>query len=176
MRERAEHVAKNRRKMLGDMRDEVEAAASEYRALVDQLEQTRRELLELRQTEVWVADLPQPTLTNEPSTAALVGAKRRLQEAYLPGLQQGVVANAIFSLLRADVGCCSRSRPSKQAAAEQGVTAADLTKSDARWMENSKVDLVGPAFASTWGGSDEEKAEAERVRAYAEAQRKRLWE
>ena len=48
LRERAEHVAKNRRKMLGDMRDEVEAAASEYRALVDQLEVTRRELLELR--------------------------------------------------------------------------------------------------------------------------------
>jgi hypothetical protein len=44
--------------MLADMREEVDAAAYEYRKLVDQLEETRRELLELRATEVWVSVYP----------------------------------------------------------------------------------------------------------------------
>ena len=55
--------------MLADMREEVDAAAYESRKLVDQLEETRRELLELRATEVWVAIYPSATLASEPSTA-----------------------------------------------------------------------------------------------------------
>jgi HAMP domain-containing protein len=49
--ERADHDERNRKRMLADMKEEIEAAASEYRALVDQLEHTRRDLLELRATE-----------------------------------------------------------------------------------------------------------------------------
>jgi hypothetical protein len=60
----------------------------------------------------------------------------------------------------------------EQAAAAQGVSVAELSRSDARWwLGDGQHDLVGPRFASTWGGSDEEKAEAERVAAYQEAQR-----
>ena len=68
--ERASHVEKSRKRMLADMREEIEAASSEYTALIDQLEATRRELLELRATEVWVAIYPSATLASEPSTAA----------------------------------------------------------------------------------------------------------
>ncbi len=99
----------NRRKMLADMREEVEAAASEYRALVDQLEETRRELLELRASEVWTAIYPSETLASEPSTAALVGAKKALQGPVLPGLESGLVASSV-------------GRPSALASAEPAAT------------------------------------------------------
>jgi hypothetical protein len=172
--ERAVHVEKNRKRMLGDMREEVEAAASEYRALIDQLEETRRELLELRATEVWTAIYPSETLASEPSTQSLVGAKKSLQAPLLPGLESGLVASSVFALLRADVRFCESVATTEQAALEQGTTVGRLRKSDARWLDNSKVDLVGPAFASTWGGSDEEKAEAQRVRDYQEQTRLRM--
>lgn len=147
------------------MHEQVDAGASEYSALIDQLEAKRQELLDLRQTEVWAAIYPSPTLTNEPSTAALCGAKKCLQEPHLPGLQSGLVAYSVFNLLRADAGFCESVAPAEQAAAERGVSVGELTGRDARWIDG-KVDLVGPEFPATWGGSSEEKAEAERVESY----------
>lgn len=172
--ERASHVEKSRKRMLADMREEIEAASSEYTALIDQLEATRRELLELRATEVWVAIYPSATLASEPSTAALVGARKALQGPLMPGLESGLVASSVFELLRADVGFCSSVATFEQAALEQNVPVSRLRRSDARWMDG-RVDLVGPAFASTWGGSDEEAQEAERVRDYQEQTKRRLW-
>ena len=138
--ERAAHVEKNRRKMLGDMREHVETAAAEYRALVDQIEAKRQELLELRATEVWTAIYPSPTLTNEPSTAALVGAKKRLQEPHLPGLQSGVVAASIFNLLRADAGFCESVATVEQAALEQGVSVSRCAaRTPAGWATGNRI-------------------------------------
>ena len=170
----AEHVSRNRQKMSRDVRKHVEAAAGEYVALVDALEQKRQELLELRQTEVWVNVYPSSTLAGEPNTMALVGAKRRLQSAHLPGIQSGIIANDLF-MLRADAGFCQSVATLDQAAIERGVSTAELSKSDARWMDDSRVDLVGPAFDAAWGGSDQEKQQAQRVAQYAEQTRKRLW-
>lgn len=171
---RAAHVAANRVRMLKDVRQQVEDAASEYRTLVDQLEAKRQELLELRATEVWTAIYPSPTLSNEPNTAALVGAKKALQAPVLPGLESGLVANSVFALLRADAGFCESVATVEQAAIEQGVSVSRLRRSDAKWM-NGKVDLVGPAFDAAWGGSDEEKEAAARAAEYAEVSRRRLW-
>ena len=173
--ERAAHVEKNRRKMLGDVRGHVETAAAEYRALVDQIEAKRQELLELRATEVWTAIYPSPTLTNEPSTGALVGAKKRLQEPHLPGLQSGVVAASIFNLLRADAGFCESVATVEQAALEQGVSVSRLRRSDARWLGDGRQDLVGPKFDAAWGKSPEEQEQAERIAAYQEHQRRVVW-
>ena len=46
---RVEHVSKNRRRMVDDVAKEVDAAASDYLALVDQMEAKRQEVLDLRQ-------------------------------------------------------------------------------------------------------------------------------
>ena len=176
MAERAAHVEKNRRKMLGDVRQQVETAASEYRALVDQLEEKRRELLELRATEVWTAIYPSPTLTNEPSTAALVGAKKRLQEPHLPGLQSGVVAASIFNLLRADVGFCESVATVEQAATRAGrlgQQAAPL----GRPLDRRRAARIWSAQSSTPPGARaaEEQEQAERIAAYQEHQRRVVW-
>jgi hypothetical protein len=48
-----------------------------------------------------------------------------------------------------------------------------LTGREARW-ENGQPDLIGPRFEPYWGGSDEEKREAERERNYAKQLRERL--
>ena len=92
----------------------------------------------------------------------------------MPCLESGLVASSVFELLRADVGFCSSVATFEQAALEQNVPVSRLRRSDARWMDG-RVDLVGPAFASTWGGSDEEAQEAERVRDYQEQTKRRLW-
>lgn len=90
-------------------------------------------------------------------------------------MQSALVANAVFALLRADVRFCQSVATLEQAAAEQGVSAAELSRSEAKWLGGGQQDLVGPRFASAWGGSDEEAAEAERIAAYAEAQRLKVW-
>ena len=55
------------------------------------------------------------------------------------------------------------------------LTEADPSLADVALVAVDKVDVVGLEFAATWGGSDEGKAEAERVAAYTEAHRRRLW-
>ena len=61
-----------------------------------------------------------------------------------------------------------------QAAAIAGTSPGQLTGREARW-QNAETDLVGPSFAATWSGSDEEKHEAERERAYTQQLREKLW-
>lgn len=175
LRGRAEHIAKHRKRMVADVQKAKEKVASEYAQVIDQAETARRELLELRQTEVWAKIFPDATLGSEPNTQALCGAKRRLQEPHLPGLQSGLVAGSVFALLREDINFCSSVSTAEQAAAERGVSVDALTGRDAKWLGNGKPDLVGPRFESAWGGSAEEKREAERVAAYTEATRRRVW-
>jgi hypothetical protein len=80
LRERAEHVARNRRRFVRDMTEE---AAADYRRLVDELEAKRGQVLELRATEVWAGMFPSEFLANEPQTGAIVGAKRRWCDTFL---------------------------------------------------------------------------------------------
>ena len=174
LRERAAHVDKNRRKMLADMRDEIEATASEYRAFVDQLEQTRRDLLELRQTEIWVAIYPSHTLANEPNTQALVGARRRCSPSTCLAWSRARGLRPLQPVTRRRRFCESVATV-EQAALEQGVSVGRLRKSDARWMDNTKQDLVGPAFASTWGGQRRGEGRGRAVRDYQEQTKRRLW-
>ena len=84
LRERAEHVAGNRGRFQRDIRKAKAKAADEYAELVDRLEATRRGLLDLRATEVWVGLFPSEALTNEPNTEALAGAVKRVQEPLIP--------------------------------------------------------------------------------------------
>lgn len=174
--ERVEHVRRCRKAMLRDVGTAKDEVAREYAALVDQLEAKRQELLDLRQAEVWCALFPNGVLTGEPNTQALVGAKKRLQAPVLPGLESGLVASSVFNLIRADGNFCATVATVEQAAAERGVSVGELTGRDARWEDGSgKADFVGPRFAATWGATTEEKQEAERIAAYTEANRKRVW-
>ena len=100
--ERVPHVERNRRRMVDDIAKEVGAAARAYLELVDQLEETRRALVDWRSVQVWSAIFPHQSLTNEPNTQSLCGALRRLQEEVMPGLRQGINASACFDLLRRD--------------------------------------------------------------------------
>jgi hypothetical protein len=80
-----------------------------------------------------------------------------------------------FNLLRADLLFCSDVTTAEQAAAERGVSVGELTGRDARWFGNGKTDYVGPAFDAAWGGSEEERQQAQRSADYTEALRRRLW-
>jgi hypothetical protein len=173
--ERVEHVTKCRKPMLRDIGEAKDEVAERYAKLVDELEATRQELLDLRATEVWVAIYPNALLTNEPNVVSLVGGSRRLQEPHLPRLEGAVVAASIFSLLRADRRFCESVATTEQAAAERGVSVGNLTGRDARWLSDGGVDFVGPRFDAAWGGSPEEKRQADRIVAYTEATRDRGW-
>jgi hypothetical protein len=174
LRQRAEHVARNRRAMSRDVRKAKEKAAKEYAELVDAAEEKRRELLDLRATEVWAGLFPSELLSNEPNTQAIVGAKKSVQEPLLPGVQAGLVASAVFELLRADARFCESVATTDQFAALEGVSTARLTGREAAWQEG-EPDIVGPRFEAAWSGSAEEAAEAERAKRYAESMRRRLW-
>ena len=163
LRERADHVERNRTRMLRDMKEEIEATASEYRALVETLEQTRRELLELRQTEVWTAIYPSHTLANEPNTAALVGAKKALQGPLLPGRasNSGLVATQPLRAAEGRRPLLRKRRDRRAGSARTGRLGRPAAQERRALDGQHEAGSVGPAFASTWGGSDEEKAEAE---------------
>ena len=173
--ERAAHVQKNRRKMLGDIREHVETAATEYRALVDQLEEKRRELLELRATEVWTAIYPSPTLTNEPSTARA----GRGEEAVAGAAPSRPAVRCRRSLDLQPVARRRRllrvGRDRRAGGARAGRLGQQVRRSDARWIGDGRQDLVGPKFDAAWGKSPEEQEQAERIAAYQEHQRRVVW-
>ena len=156
-----------------DMLEAVEAAAGDYVRLVGEIEAKRRELVDLRRTQVWAAIFPHESLTNEPNTQSLVGAKKALQRPHLPTIEVGLPADSVFALLRDDVTFCASVATVEQAAAEQGVTAAKLTGREASWQDG-QADIIGPSFGAAWGGSPEEKEQANKIQQYAEATRKRL--
>jgi hypothetical protein len=174
LRERAEHVQKNRRRLVADVDKQKQAAAAEYARLVDELQAKRQELLELRATELWCALFPSELLQLQPNTQNLAGASKRVQGPLLLGVEAPLPAANLFELLRADVRFCESVATVEQAAAIQGVSVAALTNREAQWRQGGP-DAFGPSFAATWARSAEEKAEAERQRKYIEAQRKRLW-
>ena len=174
LRARAEHVERNRGKMVADMREAVEASVGDYVRLVGELEAKRRELVDLRRTQVWAAIFPHESLASEPNTQTLVGAKKALQRPHLPTIEAGLAADSVFALLREDARFCASVATVEQAAAEQGVTTAKMTGREASWQDG-KADIVGPNFGAAWGGSPEEKEQANKIQQYAEATRKRLW-
>ena len=174
LRERAEHIERNRSKMVADIRKAVEETVGRYLRLVDELEAARADLLDLRRTEVWAAIFPHESLASEPATLPLVGAKKELQRRHLPGIETGLAAHAVFALLRDDARFCSTVATVDQAAAEQGVTSRKLTGREAGWQQG-EPDLVGPDFDAAWGGSAEEREQDDRIKKYAEVMRKRLW-
>ena len=174
LHERVEHIAKNRRRCERYVAKEREKAAAEYRRLVDELEAKRRELLELRATEVWVGLFPSEALRSEPNVQALVGARKAVQEPLLPGVHAGLIAENVFQLLRRDVDFCADVATVDQYAALKGVSTAKLTGREAQ-RQDGKTDFVGPEFPAAWAGSPEEAANAERERRYSESLRRRLW-
>jgi hypothetical protein len=161
LRERAEHVVRNRDRFTRDIQKAKEKAAAEYARHVDALEATRAELLDLRATEVWAGLFPSEHLQHQPNTQALVGARKAVQEPLLPGVQAGLIARGVFELLRADARFCSDVATVDQYAALEGVTAGKLTGREAVWMGDGKTPLIGPSVPAAWGGSEEEKQHAE---------------
>jgi hypothetical protein len=174
LRERAEHVMRNRSRFVRDVAKAKEEAAANYRRLVDELEGKRREVLDLRATEVWAGLFPSEALQNQPNVQTLVGARKSVQEPLLPGVQAGLAAENVFALLRRDVEFCADVATADQYAALTGVSLAKLTGREARWQEG-KTDFVGPSFEAAWRGSAEEAANAERLRKYSESLRRQLW-
>lgn len=145
--ERGEHVRTNRKRMAADVNKAVHAVEAEAQALVDQLEQKRQELLELRATEVWVRLFPDEKLASEPATQALAGARKSVQSRHLPGVEAGLSAPGVFALLREDARFCATVSTVDQAAALEGVSSARLTGREA-----------------VWEGPDEERARQKRER------------
>ena len=127
---------------------------TEYRALVDADRGEASRAARAAGDRGVDVDLPEPDADERAvDRSALVGAKKRLQEPHLPGLQSGVVAASIFALLRADVGFCESVATVEQAPLEQGVSVSRLRRSDARWLGDGQQDLVGPTFDAAWGES-----------------------
>ena len=141
---------------------------------MDEVEEKRCELLELRREQVWAAIFPHDSLTGQPNTQSLVGAMKRIQAPRIPNVEVGLPAEGVFALLRADVDFCANVSTVDQAAAEQGISPAQLTGKEASW-HNGRVDYVGPRFDAAFDGTPEQAEQARRVQAYTEAQRRRLW-
>lgn len=103
----------------------------------------------------------------------LVGARKAVQASLLPGVQTGLDARSMFELLRADARYLDR-RHADQYAQLEGTTPRRPTGREARW-ETGKPDFIGPSFPAYWGGSEQERREAERERNYSKQLRERLW-
>jgi hypothetical protein len=172
--QRVEHVAKNRERFKRDVRKAKEQAAADYARLVDELEATRQELLDLRAEEVWAGLFPSEFLQQQPNTQPLVGAKKAIQEPLIPNVQTALIASGIFELLRADVGFCASVASVDQYAALEGKTAAALTGREATWQGDAKPDFFGPNFGASWAGTTEEAEQAKRIKGYTEFWSKRL--
>ena len=175
LRERAEHVTRNRGRFTRDVEKAKEKAAAEYARLVDALESTRQELLDLRATEVWAGLFPSELLANEPNTQALAGARKAVQEPLLPGVQAGLIARSVFELLRADARFCSDVATADQYAALEGVSTGRLTGREAVWLDVRKAPIVGPETPAAWGGSEEERHNTEKLDAWTRQVRRALW-
>lgn len=175
LRERAEHVVRNRGRFTRDVRKAKKKAAAEYARHVDALEATRQELLDLRATEVWAGLFPSEHLQNEPNTQALAGARKAVQEPLLPGIQAGLIARSVFELLRADARFCAGVSTVDQAAALEGVTPGKLTGREAVWMGNNKTPIIGPHVPAAWAGSEEEKQTNEKLDAWTKHVGRALW-
>ena len=174
LRKRAEHVVRNRDRFVRDVQKAIAKKAEEQRKRIDELEQDRQELLDLRETQVWAALFPSELVTSSPPTGTIVGANKRAQEQHLPGVTWGLEAARIFALLREDIDFCASVSTLEQAAAMQGKTTAALTGREAQWQHGDKPDYIGPSFDATWRGSPEEAVQAKRVKSYTEQLGKRL--
>lgn len=171
--QRVEHVAKNRGRFRSAVQKAKAKAAAEYARLIDEIEATRQELLDLRQEEVW-AGLFSELLQQQPNTQPLVGARKAAQEPLIPGVQSALIASGVFELLRADIRFCSSVATVEQYAALKGKSVAGLTGREADWQQG-QTDFVGPNFGSSWAGSPEEALQAERIKNYTKQQERRLW-
>jgi hypothetical protein len=153
--------------MVADVAKLKGEAVDEYRQAVDKAEEKRREVLELRQTELWAALFPDETLVSEPNTQSLAGAVRRVQGPCVPGVQTNLPVEGVFALLRADADFCAGAATIAQAAREKGVTPNQLTGREATW-QNGQADYFGPPLKATWSGSPEQAEEANKARRYTE--------
>jgi hypothetical protein len=171
--QRIEHVAKNRSRFQSDVQKAKAKAAAEYARLINEIEATRQELLDLRQEEVWASLFPSELLQQEPNTQPLVGARKTAQEPLIPGVQSALIASGVFELLRADIRFCSSVATVEQYAALENKSVAELTGRAADW-EHGQTDFFGPRFDAAWAGTPEESAQAARVNSYQESLHRRL--
>jgi hypothetical protein len=174
LEQRAEHVARNRKRFVRDARKAKEKAAAEYKDLINAVAAKRSELLEHRASEVWAGLYPSDKLGSEPNTQALAGARKGVQGPLLPGVEAAIPAEGLFELLRHDASFCGGVSTLDQAAAIEGKTPEELQGREAGWQGDGKTDYVGPRFEAAWSGTPEEKREADRVKSYSESLRRRL--
>lgn len=141
LEERIAFVEKHRKRLMRDAERAAEQAKERYLRAVDELAQAREELVGLRETTVWASLYPSDTLTSMAPSYALVGGRRRETEQHLAGMTGQLPAHAVLALLRADAVYFATVSTVEQAAAMQGVTAAELTTREAMWA-GSDADLA----------------------------------
>jgi hypothetical protein len=97
--ERIEFVERHRKRLVADAERETEQAKTRYLELVDQAEQARAALIELRETSIWAALYPSEVLATFAPSHALVGGHPRETARHLSSVEQSSAAPAAFSLL-----------------------------------------------------------------------------
>jgi hypothetical protein len=133
--ERIAYVERHRKRLVADAERETGEARVRYLELVDQMEQTRAALVELRETTIWASLYPSETLASFAPSHALVGGRPRETARHLAGVEQSIAAPNAFSLLRADAEHFGQVSTREQAAEMQGVSTAELTGDEAMWAD-----------------------------------------
>lgn len=103
--EKATHVERHRKRLVRDADAHVTELRKRYEQLVEQLGETRGELIASRQASVWARTYPDRSAGATPPTTVAGGLSRVLERA---GIAGQVDAERIFELLRA---VSSGSRP-----------------------------------------------------------------
>jgi hypothetical protein len=160
LEERIRYVSRRRKTLVADASKATDERLARYRELVAELEQTREELIALRQTALWAALYPSETLSGqEPFPHALVGARLKIQSRYFPGITAMLSAHSVFELLRADAEHCASVATVEQATALSGDSALVIGAKEAQWqdqqfdrdLEQREKQAKIDAYVKEWG-------------------------
>jgi len=143
--EKIDFVRRHRRALARTAANEVTKTKTRYERTIDELEQARDALIDVRATELWARAFPHESLTATPPTYALAGGVKSVNNRWLPGLTSDIQAAALLGLLRDDAMFIASMITAELKAASLGVR-PELIRDD----------------VAMWGGSEEDLARQER--------------
>ena len=145
--EKVAYVEKHRKRLVRDAERETTKARDRYLSAIAEVERARDDVVELRQTTVWVSLYPSPSLQTVAPANDLAGGRRKETERHLPGAKFALPVAAILGLLREDAAYVASVSTVEQAAELAGISEGTLTGRHA-----------------VWSGSDEDRARRARER------------
>lgn len=159
LEQKASHVEKHRARLVKVATQQADDAHARMLALVDELEQTRASLIELRAAAVWASLFPNSSAAGEPPTTLIA---RGLAEPITVALglrpPPQIQAAKLLELLRADADALKAAATAEQRAAMEGrdpnrratgATWANTPEGEAAARQDKAEQIA--AYRETWG-------------------------